>query len=166
MATRFLALLRGINVGGNSFQKMGAVRDYFALRGTPLTTADAGRFNVTHREADRHFFKVPTLRQVAETGPWFHDGHATTLEDAVRRLRGEPQTKVTVWVTRDSEATPKAFELTREIIKVKSVEFRALDNGIGYIRLKQFQQSSNDELSFALDVSEDEALDRVQNTLA
>lgn len=73
------------------------------------------------------------------------------LEDAVRRLRGEPQTKVTVWVTRDGEATPKAYELTREIIKVKSVEFRALDNGIGYIRLKQFQQSSNDELSLALD---------------
>jgi cytochrome c peroxidase len=76
----------GINVGGSSFQKMGAVRDYFALRGTPLTAADAGRFNVTHREADRHFFKVPTLRQVAETGPWFHDGHATTLEDAVRTM--------------------------------------------------------------------------------
>ena len=51
-----------------------------------LTTADAGRFNVTHRDADQHFFKVPTLRQVAETGPWFHDGHATTLEDAVRTM--------------------------------------------------------------------------------
>ncbi len=76
----------GINIGGSSFQKMGAVRDYFALRGTPLTVADAGRFNVTHREADRHFFKVPTLRQVAETGPWFHDGHTTTLEDAVRTM--------------------------------------------------------------------------------
>jgi cytochrome c peroxidase len=76
----------GINVGGSSFQKMGAVRDYFALRGTALTTADAGRFNFTHREADRHFFKVPTLRQVAETGPWFHDGHAATLEDAVRTM--------------------------------------------------------------------------------
>jgi cytochrome c peroxidase len=76
----------GINIGGASFQKMGAVRDYFALRGTPLTTADAGRFNVTHNEAERHFFKVPTLRMVAETGPWFHDGHATTLEDAVRTM--------------------------------------------------------------------------------
>ena len=73
------------------------------------------------------------------------------LEDAVRRLRGEPGTKVTVWVTRDGDATPKAYELVREVIKVKSVEFRALDNGIGYIRLKQFQQSSNDELSFALE---------------
>ncbi|MFO0591997.1 MAG: MXAN_5808 family serine peptidase [Polyangiaceae bacterium] len=73
------------------------------------------------------------------------------LEDAVRRLRGEPGTKVTVWVTRDGDATPKAYELVREIIKVKSVEYRALDNGIGYIRLKQFQQSSSDEVSLALE---------------
>ncbi|MEZ4297836.1 MAG: MXAN_5808 family serine peptidase [Polyangiaceae bacterium] len=73
------------------------------------------------------------------------------LEDAVRRLRGEPQTKVTVWINRAGETGPKPYELTREIIKVKSVEFRALDNGIGYVRLKQFQQSSADELSYALD---------------
>ncbi|MBK8258303.1 MAG: PDZ domain-containing protein [Polyangiaceae bacterium] len=73
------------------------------------------------------------------------------LEDAVRRLRGEPGTKVTVWVLRDGDATPKAYELSREVIKVKSVEFRALENGIGYVRLKQFQQSSLDEISYALD---------------
>ena len=73
------------------------------------------------------------------------------LEDAVRRLRGEPGTKVTVWVTRDDVPAPKAYDLTREIIKVKSVEFRALENGIGYVRLKQFQQSSTDELAYALD---------------
>lgn len=88
----------GINVGGNSFQKMGAVRDYFAQRGTPLTTADAGRFNVTHREADRYFFKVPTLRNVTETAPYFHDGHATTLPDAVR-------TMASVQLGRDLDAT-------------------------------------------------------------
>ncbi len=76
----------GINIGGTSFQKMGAVRDYFAQRGTPLTAADVGRFGVTHREADRYFFKVPTLRNVADTGPWFHDAHARTLEDAVRTM--------------------------------------------------------------------------------
>jgi len=88
----------GINFGGGSYQRMGAVREYFALRGTPLTREDAGRFNVTHREADRHFFKVPTLRNVAETGPWFHDGHATTLEDAVR-------TMAAVQLGRDLDAT-------------------------------------------------------------
>jgi cytochrome c peroxidase len=88
----------GINIGGGSYQRMGAVRDYFALRGTPLTHEDEGRFNVTHREADRRLFKVPTLRNVAETGPWFHDGHATTLEDAVR-------TMAAVQLGRDLDAT-------------------------------------------------------------
>lgn len=75
------------------------------------------------------------------------------LDDAVRRLRGEPGTPVTVWVTRDGDGGwqgPKAFALTREIIKVRSVEHRQLDQGVGYIRLKQFQQRSLAELEAAL----------------
>lgn len=76
------------------------------------------------------------------------------LDDAVRRLRGDPGTKVTVWVTREGDggwAQPKAFDLQREVIKVRSIEARQLENGIGYVRLKQFQQSSTAELSIALD---------------
>ena len=76
------------------------------------------------------------------------------LDDAVRRLRGDPGTPVTVWVTRDGDGGwqgPKAFNLTREIIKVRSVEAHALEQGIGYIRLKQFQQNSSAELDAALD---------------
>lgn len=76
------------------------------------------------------------------------------LDDAVRRLRGEPGTKVSVWVTRDGEngwTTPKAFDLVREVIKVKSVEARALEGGVGYVRLKQFQSSSMAELNLALE---------------
>lgn len=76
------------------------------------------------------------------------------LDDAVRRLRGDPGTKVTVWVHRDGEGGwtgVKPFELTREVIKVRSVESRALDGGIGYVRLKQFQQSTSTELDAALD---------------
>lgn len=75
---------QGVNFGGTSFQRMGAVRNYFAERGTPLTEADNGRYNRTHNEADRHFFKVPTLRNVALTGPYLHDGSRATLDDAVR----------------------------------------------------------------------------------
>ncbi len=75
---------RGPNIGGTMYQKMGLVRDYFAARGTPLTEADNGRFNVTHDEADRHFFKVPTLRNVALTAPYLHDGTQATLPDVVR----------------------------------------------------------------------------------
>lgn len=75
---------QGVALGGTSFQRMGAVQDYFAYRGTPLTEADNGRYNVTHNEADRHFFKVPTLRNVAITGPYLHDGTRDTLAETVR----------------------------------------------------------------------------------
>jgi len=75
---------RGVNVGGDMYQKMGVVEDYFEMRGGELTEADMGRFNVTNEESDRHFFKVPTLRNVAETSPYFHDGSQEELADAVR----------------------------------------------------------------------------------
>lgn len=73
---------QGINVGGNLFQRFGLLGDYFADRGD-ITDADLGRFSVTGDEADRHVFKVPGLRNVALTAPYFHDAGAETLEDAV-----------------------------------------------------------------------------------
>jgi cytochrome c peroxidase len=73
---------QGINAGGNMFQKFGVMGDYFADRGN-LTKADLGRYNVTGNEADRRVFKVPSLRNVALTPPYFHDGSATQLENAV-----------------------------------------------------------------------------------
>jgi len=72
---------QGVLLGGNMFQKFGVLGDYFADR-TP-TEADLGRYNVTGREEDRHVFKVPGLRNVALTAPYFHDGSAPTLEMAV-----------------------------------------------------------------------------------
>lgn len=77
---------RGVNIGGSMFQRMGVVRNYFEERGTPITEADLGRYNVTHQESDRHVFKVPTLRNVALTAPYFHDGTHATLEEAVRTM--------------------------------------------------------------------------------
>ena len=74
----------GIGAGGNMFQKMGLVNDYFADRGTPVTEADLGRFNVTKKAADKHFFKVPTLRNVELTSPYLHDGSRATLEETVQ----------------------------------------------------------------------------------
>jgi len=73
---------QGINAGGNMFQKFGAMGDYFASRGNQ-TKADLGRFNVTGDNRDRHVFKVPSLRNVALTAPYFHDGSTVRLEDAV-----------------------------------------------------------------------------------
>nr|WP_315446738.1 cytochrome c peroxidase [uncultured Pseudomonas sp.] len=77
-----IACHQGVNIGGNMFQKFGVFGDYIADRGHP-TEADQGRFNVTADEADRAVFKVPSLRNVALTAPYFHDGSAPTLERAV-----------------------------------------------------------------------------------
>lgn len=75
----------GETLGGQSFERMGRYGDYFADRGNP-TDADDGRFHVTKVEADRHDFKVPTLRNIALTWPYFHDGTVTDLETAVRKM--------------------------------------------------------------------------------
>jgi len=67
----------GPAVGGTSFQKMGVVEPYKDKTQAP------GRFAVTKDEADRFNFKVPTLRNVELTYPYFHDGEAATLSKAV-----------------------------------------------------------------------------------
>ncbi|MFJ4194313.1 cytochrome-c peroxidase [Pseudomonas sp. NPDC089534] len=77
-----IACHQGVNIGGNMFQKFGVFGDYLADRGNP-TDADRGRFNITGDEGDRAVFKVPSLRNVALTAPYFHDGSAPTLEKAV-----------------------------------------------------------------------------------
>jgi cytochrome c peroxidase len=77
-----VACHQGSNVGGNMFQRFGVMGEYFQDRGH-IVEADYGRFNVTHLEADRFVFRVPSLRNVELTAPYFHDGSATTLEQAV-----------------------------------------------------------------------------------
>jgi len=77
-----IACHQGVNVGGNMFERLGIMRDYFKDRGN-IMPADLGRFNVTGIESDTHVFKVPGLRNVALTAPYFHDGSAATLEQAV-----------------------------------------------------------------------------------
>ncbi|WP_256390452.1 cytochrome-c peroxidase [Pseudomonas yamanorum] len=77
-----IACHQGTNIGGNMYQKFGVMGDYFKARGNP-TEADLGRYLVTRDEEDRNVFKVPSLRNVAVTAPYFHDASAKTLEDAV-----------------------------------------------------------------------------------
>lgn len=72
---------QGRLVGGNMYQKFGVLGDYFAGR-TP-SKADLGRYNVTGRDEDRHVFKVPSLRLVTATAPYFHDGSVDSLIDAI-----------------------------------------------------------------------------------
>ena len=78
-----IACHQGRNVGGNMYQRFGVLGDYFRDRGQ-LTDEDRGRFNVTQDESDRFVFRVPSLRMVEHTAPYFHDGSAATLQDAVR----------------------------------------------------------------------------------
>jgi cytochrome c peroxidase len=73
---------QGANLGGNMYEKMGLMGDYFSDRGS-VTEGDKGRFNLTHDPQNMHEFRVPSLRNVALTAPYFHDGHAQTLEEAI-----------------------------------------------------------------------------------
>ena len=66
-------------LGGNSYQKLGVLKPW-------PNQKDQGRFDLTKKEADKMFFKVPSLRNIAKTGPYFHDGSSDKLEDAVQRM--------------------------------------------------------------------------------
>jgi cytochrome c peroxidase len=78
-----VACHQGVNVGGNMYQQFGVMDEYFKVRGKPITEADLGRYAVTKLDSDRHVFKVPSLRNVELTAPYFHDGATRTLEEAV-----------------------------------------------------------------------------------
>lgn len=75
-----VACHNGPAVGGNSFQKMGVVEPY------KTANPAEGHSAVTGKDADRFNFKVPTLRNVELTYPYFHDGEAATLKDAVNTM--------------------------------------------------------------------------------
>jgi len=77
----------GPTIGGTLFRKLGQVK--------PYETADVGREKVTGDESDRFVFMVPSLRNVAATGPYFHDGSITTLDQAIR-LMAEHQLGITL----------------------------------------------------------------------
>jgi cytochrome c peroxidase len=72
----------GVAIGGGMYQKLGLEVAY--------PTKDLGRYNVTKDEEDKYFFKVPSLRNVEKTAPYFHDGSIETLEQAVT-LMGKHQ---------------------------------------------------------------------------
>ncbi len=76
----------GVNLGGESYELMGLRRHYFEERGLELTEEDNGRYKQTQDERDRHRFKVPGLRNVELTWPYYHDGSRLTMDDAVRDM--------------------------------------------------------------------------------
>jgi cytochrome c peroxidase len=87
-------------VGGGSFQKLGLVKPW-------TRDDDPGRFALTKSEAGRRSFKVPSLRNIEETGPYFHNGSVPALKEAVelmawhqsgRRLPPSDVEAILVWL--------------------------------------------------------------------
>jgi cytochrome c peroxidase len=72
----------GALFGGSSMEKFGVEKEYWTATGSKKV--DLGRFNDTQKEADKHVFRVPMLRNIGKTGPYFHDGSVAELSDAVQ----------------------------------------------------------------------------------
>lgn len=73
----------GINIGGNLFQKLGVFKEVQGLK-------NLGRYNITKKEKDKYFFKVPSLRNISKTAPYFHSGEQKSLK-AVISIMGHYQ---------------------------------------------------------------------------
>lgn len=82
METGCITCHSGVAVGGGMFQKFGLFGNYWEL--TKSKKVDFGRHDVTKEEGDKYFFKVPSLRNVVMTYPYFHDGSVEKIEDVVR----------------------------------------------------------------------------------
>ncbi len=80
-----IACHQGINLGGNLYQRIGIFADFFA-DSDRVSDQHLGRYSLTGRERDRHVFRVPGLRNVAVTAPYFHDGRTAELATAVRQV--------------------------------------------------------------------------------
>jgi carboxyl-terminal processing protease len=72
------------------------------------------------------------------------------LNDAVKRMRGKPGSDITLTIIRKGETKPVITKLTRAIIKIKSVKFKLVEEGYGYVRVTQFQEHTGENLVAAL----------------
>ncbi|WP_434778649.1 cytochrome-c peroxidase [Neisseria sp. Ec49-e6-T10] len=89
ISTGCIACHQGYNLGGDQFQKFGLVKEpYWQFTGSKVY--DEGRFEVTKVVDDKYIFRVPGLRNVVRTYPYFHDGSVWSLNDAVA-IMGEAQ---------------------------------------------------------------------------
>lgn len=105
----------GINIGGNLFQKMGILKEPDYPKGKYL-----GRYNVTKDEEDKYFFKVPTLRNIAQTAPYLHNGSVKTLRDTIKimmeyqlgvRPKEQNIDKIIAFLNALNGQTPKIMEM-------------------------------------------------------
>ncbi len=82
MRTGCITCHSGTLLGGHSLLKFGSFYNYWEL--TKSSTIDMGRYEVTKKEGDKYMFKIPSLRNVAQTAPYFHDGSVEDLSEAVK----------------------------------------------------------------------------------
>jgi carboxyl-terminal processing protease len=78
------------------------------------------------------------------------------INDAVKRMRGQKGTKVTLTIMREGFERPKEFTLMRDVIQVKSVRSHLMDGGFGYVRIAQFQEKTDEDLAKALKTMKEE----------
>lgn len=74
-----------------------------------------------------------------------------SLHDAVSKMRGVPKTSVTITILREGWKETKDFTIIRDIIRIKSVKSKVLEDGIGYVKISQFQEQTATDLSTAMD---------------
>jgi carboxyl-terminal processing protease len=74
-----------------------------------------------------------------------------SLNDAVKRMRGKPNTKITLTILRKGETKPLVITLTRAVIQIKSVKYKLLEPGYGYVRVTQFQDHTGEDLAKAIE---------------
>jgi carboxyl-terminal processing protease len=74
-----------------------------------------------------------------------------TLNDAVKRMRGKPNTDITLTIIRKGDPKPKIVTLTRAVIQIQSVKYKLIEPGYAYVRITQFQEHTPDKLVSALD---------------
>ena len=107
----------GAYVGGTMYQKLGLIKPW-------PNQDDQGRYDVTKNEADRMMFSVPTLRNVTRTAPYFHDGSAETIEQAVammaehqvgRKLEADQVKSIVTWLETLTGTIPAEYIVAPEL---------------------------------------------------
>lgn len=102
----------GPTLGGTMYSKFGVMKDYWTYTGSKIK--DEGRMAITKNKADQYFFKVPSLRNVEHTYPYFHDGSVWELSAAVS-IMGETQLGKTLTATEVSEIVAFLKSLTGDL---------------------------------------------------
>ena len=133
MSWASIARIVGVGIGGTTYQKFGVVEDYW--KATASASIDKGRIDVTQNPDDLYLFRVPSLRNVAMTAPYFHDGSVVALLDAVRVMA-----RVQLGVKR---VTPDAVQQWKQERGYdKPLLFNARSEGVGKLSETIFFEKS------------------------